>query len=1340
MSTLPFDRASERLVPPVVANKISAVVKRTWGMRLLSAAVLALTAASAVMLIALAIDWVFVPFDAQSRTQLTNASMIAMALLAITCLGRSLIRRVSDLEAAHRIDQQTPELQERWQSLTEFSTAESIPQLRGSETFIRKVAQEAAALEHIVHPQKISFGKDLAVAIGCLSVVAAIWLVTLLADSERVLVLVQRFLSPQTEISLTRVHAESGDIVQPRGSRLKLEAAITGRRQSTAQLFIRQDGENDQKFVLDAANADRATYAVKDLQAPFLYRFRSGDGQTPWHSVRIAERPTLKVVDFKIIPPAYSKLPVLHQAGLPKSVKVLQGSQLVLKIEPSLPLKSLVLENEKQTEVTLALDGSNVYRWQTILQNTLAFRPVLTSEDGLTNSQPPRCEIVVFRDQAPTVEVANPTNEIAVRPDDTVTISFDAKDDLGVSKAELVIFDTNGDGTKELKTVPIPLGEQQGEKSIHAQVDLDLKEFDLKHGQQISYAIRVFDTKKTATTQQPGGRQEPTASNVPKDASHSEGEPQSAADVASNNDSKTDPNSTEPKSSPDESKNEQDVAANESSQQPEDSSSKASQSFSKPSNTNDSPNNQAPKDAAETPPAKEQIGGGNKWSPKSTSSKPAKPKEGGSVTGKDRPEFTMSKMELDTPGQCSSCSRRNIKIDEWAGSFTSQILEKLQLQIDPVLNELKQTLKQAQDTLQPMAERAITAKNWKTDDSVTVRKGDTLLEIAEQKVRDLTVKSDGTPYAFIGLQLLDISQLHIHPARELLGDVTLLGRAAKSDDLNASTMHIKRAIELLEKLTREYEAVKLNQKLAETMTQIKKMHQIFLEGTFAMLKSQKPNLNPKERAFMELELTDEFLRKLQDLLAKKLEIQAELAKILSKDPRLLERFMARSRLEATSLRDQLTLLHGRQRSLTEDVEQALPADDEPKSDFKLKNLVLKRSDSAVLIAEELSQMLDNYVVWTPMKLDVNKGSLAKFKAKGMKMSATASDMVKQARGDDTKKNIEIGQSLYKQLTEWDSTLPDLLSEYDDPKLITHVANRVEEAQKLITDVSGWVLKEQAAELGDHFVIVEVDQHRIAADTAVLNHKLENLNAQCRGISDELATASKTFLKTVEQDLLPELEEAQLKLNNDDAKGALKHQTASLDHFASAEKQLDDIIDGIIKHLDSLPFNEKPELPDDAKPESLDQLLAMLDEEAKAAEGLGIPCCRPSNLLIEKDWFKAGSDPGGGGSGGSGRGSGRRSLQPSAQMTQAKAGQQQADKMKAQLDAALKRMTAKKTGSANPNGGDDGKPERKWDTLGSKLEDHMRQGRGNLPPEQYRRAIEKYFESLSGKSKANPKGD
>jgi hypothetical protein len=37
----------------------------------------------------------------------------------------------------------------------------------------------------------------------------------------------------------------------------------------------------------------------------------------------------------------------------------------------------------------------------------------------------------------------------------------------------------------------------------------------------------------------------------------------------------------------------------------------------------------------------------------------------------------------------------------------------------------------------------------------------------------------------------------------------------------------------------------------------------------------------------------------------------------------------------------------------------------------------------------------------------------------------------------------------------------------------------------------------------------------------------------------------------------------------------------------------------------------------------------------------------------------------------------------------------------------------------------------WNTLGSRLEDAVRQGRGSMPPRQYRRAIERYFELISG---------
>ena len=1312
MATLPFDHpASDHLVPPVVAEKISDVVNRTRSTRLFSAAVVALAAILIVMLVAIGVDWALVLFEPGQRTRLTVASLVMMGILTAICLGMAAIRRFSKLDAARQIDEHLPQLQERWTSITEFSSTRAAPEIRGSETLIRKVAEEAEEFEKIVRPEQIRMGKELTFALWGLGAVLGIWIVAIMIDSSQMTILVRRFLNPQSAISLTQVRAESGDVVQPRGSNLKLTAIVSGRVPQSAQIAIRSEAGAEEIVRLESLSGQPSQFVfpIKDLQNSFAYRFRSGDGQTKWHKVLIADRPVLKRIDFQIIPPAYSKLPDFHQDGLPKSIKALQGSRLVVQFEPNMALKSLVIQQENNVNCLLESSDSKTYRWEMELTESIVFRPILESHEGLANVQPPRCEIVVFRDQAPVVEVASPTNEVAVRPDDIVTIFFEAKDDLGISKAELVIFDASKGGAEELKTISIPLGKQTGEKSIHAQTELDLNDFDLKHGEQLAYAIRVYDTKDESTTEQPG--------SGPQSKS---GQPQTTDDPKSN---PTLAQSASEAASP---------AENDSADRKSNSDEK-SKGSQQENHLKESDKDQLAKKGQESDPPKQQAGGGNRWKPKSTGDQKPNDQPKGEVLGKPRPDFEMAKHELDTPaGQCSSCSRRRITIDEWAGSFASQFLDKLQLQIDPVLKELKKTLTHARETLQTVAERKTTARDWKSADSIIVRKGDGFLDSSEQQVRVLTGKAEGTSYAFIGLQLQDISQLHIHPAREHLSDVTLFDKPATVDDLTASVVHIQRAIDLLEKLTREYEAVKLNQKLAETMIRIKKMHQMFLEGTFALLTSQKPNLNPKERAFMELELSDEFLARLQVLLKKKLEIQAELAKVLSQDPRLLERFMARSRLEATTLRDQLTLLHSRQRTLLADVKEGLPAANEQNGKLELKSRLLKRVELADRISEEASQMLDNYVVWTPLNFDISKGEMARFKAKGVKLVATATELAKQARSQEADKAIELGRTLYDQVVDWGQTLPDLLDGNVDPKMQIHVANRVQEAEKLITEISGFVIKEQSMEAGDQHLAAEVDQHRITVDTMVLTRKLSSLNAQCQGISPELAKLASSFLKILEFDLIPELEASQVNLNANRLPEAVEHQAASIEQFARAEEQLDEVMDGIIRHLDSLPFNEKPELSDDVKPESLEELLAMLDQEARAAEALGIPCCRPSNLVIEKDWFKPGSNPGAGRGSGGQSVSGRRSLQPGAQMRQAQMANQKVEEARKQLEDALRKMTKGKklNGQTNKNGLVD-QTERKWDTLGSKLEENLRQGRGNLPPEQYRKAIELYFEKLAG---------
>ena len=1310
-------QSSVMQVPASVSHVISDVVTRARRTRLLAGVVLALTTALLLLLIAIGLDWSLVLFESATRTRLTTTTVAIMAVLGLVCMVWAGRQRVTSLEAAHQIDQQNPQLQERWTSVTAFSQVPSGTGHRGSEAMIQKVAEEAERLGKHINPRGIQLGRELPLSLRALGVILALWLTVFVLDPAHTTVLIRRFFQPHADITLTKLQSEFGDIVRPRGEQLKLETSLSGRIHPSGVLTIRKkDGvEETMPLALVSGETPKLIYPVKTVQEGFSYRFRSGDSQTPWHTVEVADRPTLTKVDFRIIPPAYSKLPDLHQDGLPKSVQALAGSRLVLRLESQVPLKSAELKGDDTKSYGL-LGTQPSYQWELDLTESMAFRPILQSEHGLLNDQPPRCEIVIYQDQPPVLSVADPTDDIAAHPDDTITIAFDAKDDLGISHAELVIMDGTGENAREVKAIPIPLQEQSGAKSVHSEIELALKEFELKHGQELTYAIRVYDTKKEATLLHPAAASATNAESSNPLASNST-PPQEPAPPA------------EASTPPSEANQQSPQPADPLTVQKNDAESRPSQPAA----------NQPPASPSESQPAPKQSGGGNQWSPQSQAKASQPPKPGSQIEGKPRPDFWMAKNVLDTPaGQCSSCSPRRITIDEWAGSYASQMLEKRQLQIDPVLTDMKQLLTQARDILQLVTVRAKAKMAWQTSDSIEIRKADELLTKATTAVTDLTKKSEGTPYVVIGLQLQDIARLHIQPARERLSTVTLLDKAGEEADLTASVFHTERAIELLEKLTRQYENVKLNQKLADTMTRIRKMHQIFQEGTLAMLSSRKPLLNPKQRSYLELELTDEYLQRLQELLKKKLEIQAELAKAMSQDPRLLERFMARSRLEATTLRDQLTLLHKRQLKLTQEVRQGMPTEngDQLLVDGKLKLdkfRVPNRSLDAAVISDDAAKMLENYITWTPKDLNVNQGELAVIKAKGTRIAAAATDLARMASDPESTAAQESATTLYGLLLDFRETLPDLLNSTDHPKLPAHITWRMQEADKLITEVSGWIRKENAMKEGRHHLAAEVDQHRLTVDTMELSRKLTSLEAQCAGISPALHESAQALLSALEEDLIPELEEAQKHLSSNKLPQVAEHQATALQHFAKVEAQLDEVMDGIIKYLDSLPVNRTPTLADDAEPESLEDLLAMLEDEARAAESLGIPCCRPSNLLVEKDWTKPGSSAGSGS--GSGSGTGGRSMQARGPLTQSQESSKQAGRVKEKLDDSMKRLGKRSVGSESQ--GTARKSERAWDTLSSKLEDHIRQGRGNLPPERYRKAIEQYFETLAGQPDESP---
>ena len=131
----------------------------------------------------------------------------------------------------------------------------------------------------------------------------------------------------------------------------------------------------------------------------------------------------------------------------------------------------------------------------------------------------------MIADNAPVARVLTPTDEMSVANDDVVEIKFEAHDDHGIAKAELVVYDESaaeeGKPTPILKVLPIPLADQQLAKHVIGTTQLDLKQLNLKPGTQVSYAVRVTDNRTVAdeqTTTSPRQSQSTEPGNVDADS------------------------------------------------------------------------------------------------------------------------------------------------------------------------------------------------------------------------------------------------------------------------------------------------------------------------------------------------------------------------------------------------------------------------------------------------------------------------------------------------------------------------------------------------------------------------------------------------------------------------------------------------------------------------------------------------------------------------------------------------------------------------------------------------------------------------------------------------------
>jgi hypothetical protein len=1473
-------------VPLAVADKLEAVRARAWKMRLLTAAVGGIVVLLATMGISMAIDRWATLYSPAWRSLLTFSALAATGLtfLAWVVAAWRYVNRVERVAAD--VDRQVPKLEERWTTIAHLSSPEKARDVHPA--MFRQVAAEANNYSSQVDPHEVVRPDGVFRAAWCLTAVAAILAIAVVMDSHRTAVLFKRFWLPMANISATEILPIAQESVVARGESLEIAAELKGTPVREATLFLIPEGADEQTITLvpRGDEHERLTHRVRSVKEPLRYRLRAGDGQSDWQEVAVADRPELAAATLKLIAPTYTQQEPLEFDKLPRRLSALMGSTLQFAFKPLQPVAKLHLDLSGGKEQPLLMDADGWYRWEVKVTENVSLSPILEEEHGLTNKRPPLCDVQARPDKPPVVRILTPNEEVAVRPDEKVPVTFVAKDDVRVGSAELVVFDEGGKPGAEpriLDTIPVPLGDQEGATEVKATVDLDLSKYKVQDGAQLSFAVRVREDRSLLSPvvpQQPGlnggevtqdevfegdastvanAQQSQSNSKQPQPAPQQAAsapnteapQPQPAEEsVATAEQTSTDdsPASEKPTSPTDEpsaiskaiskaiaeampeklkdlaAKNagpeassasaepstgaDPNVTASKETTSDRQSLSTASSETAQPQTTSQADQEQPQQVAQSSPPQagnsspqpmadgqpsqqananqpqqaapsaepsseptaeqmaesesnpNQQPSGQSAQNSSNQQSQPRQPKPN-QMAGSTPPpnNRAMNQLDVPPPAQSSTSNRMRLKVDEWAGSFAGQERTQLEMAISPQLQEIDLLLEKAEKLSRSVLDHLDAGNEWADAQGRDIDSAGQQIAKSLEIVEDLEQKTHGTPYAFVGLQLVNIGKAHMQPARREYWKALQTNAESRVTATRDAWQHTVRAREMLGEITSKFETARREYALAESVEKVKKMYQVFVENSMAMLSGNddENGSSPYRRKRVEFELDEEYLARLQEVIEMRNKMRAELAKILADDPRLLRRFLDSQQNRRRILRHELEEMIESQRELNREVLAWSQADEAAKPE--LQAMMLQRhAETSADLAVDAAVLQDRFDTWLPLAQEMNNADvqtaaklLQDVATATQELSADADAYIIQNQQATLKEPAEEGklfeetaetpitemgvsvediaadaQSLHNQLANLEVSLRQLGMQQDRSDLAVFAANRMVETRDLIASTSEWMRQLKQHQDGNYQNAAEVEQYRLATQTDKMAGKLANLEQQMSAllqrvdnkIPENIALKSRELLASLDEQAAPNQLSAVYALRRNQLPRAVERQTTALEAIEQAGKDYDELIQMAIKELDKLPVQDPiASLLEDP---TLDELLAGLEQEFAIEELLGIPN-RPSNLQISGDFMRLGGD--------------NSVATASNQRMMMNQMLQQQRMRQRRLDRAYRRAVARalKEGEAIEAMDDElelAKETVDWNVLLSQLGDDLEQGADKAPPERYRRAIEQYFRQIS----------
>lgn len=151
-------------------------------------------------------------------------------------------------------------------------------------------------------------------------------------------------------------------------------------------------------------------------------------------------------LDIEVKPPPYTQL---KPRKLPRSaghVEALTGSEVSFSTTTLFPARgaALVLESDPEARWMLTLEADGTLRGSFRVGQADRYQFVLLGQDGEVLRERIWREVRVKADASPEVLLLLPENDLEVKPNDQIGFFYEASDDLGIDRIEMVVTDAEG--------------------------------------------------------------------------------------------------------------------------------------------------------------------------------------------------------------------------------------------------------------------------------------------------------------------------------------------------------------------------------------------------------------------------------------------------------------------------------------------------------------------------------------------------------------------------------------------------------------------------------------------------------------------------------------------------------------------------------------------------------------------------------------------------------------------------------------------------------------------------------------------------------------------------------